>query len=346
MKRLVQDALEHMARTRPRLHHAFAAFTKVLVVDGTVIRLHEALRTQFPSVWPNHMPASAKLHVVMNVVGRGPSSVRVTHGSRHDSQLLRIGRWVRGNLLLFDLGYFSSLLFTNIERHGGFFLTRMRTHGNPRIVACARPEHSRWVGHTLQQVLPKCQRDTIDVDAEIRAQPRRRHGDRRTHVARVRVIGVWNNVEQRHHLYVTNVAREQLAPEQVAAVYAARWEIELLFREIKTHYRIDDVRSCRRQFTECLLYASILALLVSRRLHHALTPHLTRLAHPHPLDRWAVLFNLVARELLQLAVGPVRYRHLIARRLQRLLLHEAPDPNRSRLLLPVRAQLGQMALAA
>jgi putative transposase len=346
MKRLVHDALDDMARTPPRLRHAFAAFTKVLAVDGTVIRLHEALRAQFPSVWPHHMPASAKLHVVMNVVGRGPSTVRITHGSRQDSQLLRVGRWVRGSLLLFDLGYFSSLLFTQIGRHGGFFLTRMRTRGNPRIVACTRPEHRRWVGRSLQQILPRLQRETLDVDAEIRATPRWRRGDRRLLVTRVRVVGVWNDIEQRHHLYVTNVARDQLAPEQVAAVYAARWEVELLFREIKTHYRIDDVRSRRRQVTECLLYASILALLLSRRLHRLLAPRPTGFPQLHPFDRWAVLFNHIAGELLDLAVGPLAHRQVIALRLRRLLIHEAPDPNRNRLLLPARAQLGQIARAA
>jgi putative transposase len=346
MKRLVHEALESMAQARPRLHHTFAAFAKVLVVDGTVIRLHEALRARFPSVWPNHMPASAKLHVVMNVVGRGPSTVRVTHGSRHDSRLLRVGRWVCGSLLLFDLGYFSSLLFTNIRRNGGFFLTRLMKHCNPRILASARPEHRRWVGHGLQQVLPRLQHETVDVDAQIRAQPRWRRADWRVHTTPVRVVGVWNDVERRHHLYVTNVTRQQLAPEQIAAVYAARWEVELLFRELKTHYRLDDLRSKRRPVTECLLYASVLALIVSRRLHRLLAPHPTRLPQLHPIDRWAVLFNHVASELLDLAVGPVAQRRIIAVRLRRLLLHEAPDPNRSRLLLPTRAQLGRMAHAA
>ncbi len=50
------------------------------------------------------MPASAKLHVVMNVVGRGPSSIQITHGSRHDLRLLRAGAWMRDKLLIFDLG--------------------------------------------------------------------------------------------------------------------------------------------------------------------------------------------------------------------------------------------------
>jgi hypothetical protein len=73
-----------------------------------------------------------------------------------------------------------------------------------------------------------------------------------------------------------------------------------------------------------------------------------RSEHPperHTLDRWAVLFSVVAHDVLDLLVGPARYRPFIARRLDRLLRHEAPDPNRRRLPLPVRAQQGLRATA-
>jgi hypothetical protein len=122
--------------------------------------------------------------------------------------------------------------------------------------------------------------------------------------------------------------------------------VEMLFRELKTHYRIDDVRSCRRQVTECLLYASLLTLTVSRRLHDVLCPATTGPSRPHPLDRWAGLFGAIADQLLHLLIGPRAHRALLARRLRRLILHEARDPNRRRLLLPVRAQLGQLKVAA
>ena len=115
----------------------------------------------------------------------------------------------------------------------------------------------------------------------------------------------------------------------------------LLFRELKTQYRIDDLRSRSRHVTECLLYASLLTLAVSRRLHKLLAPNPSRLPQRHPFDRWAVLFTAISRDLLDLIVGPISQRAFIAVRLRRFLLHEARDPNRRRLLLPVRAQLGQ-----
>ena len=157
---------------------------------------------------------------------------------------------------------------------------------------------------------------------------------------------MWNPAALRYHLYLINVPREWLGLEHIPAVYAVRWEIELLFRELKTQYRIDDQRSRSRHVTKCLLYASLITLAVSRRLHRLLAPNPERLPQRHPLDRWAVLFTTISRDLLELVVGPTSQRSFIAVRLRRFLLHEAPDPNRRRLLLPVRAQLGQFEALA
>jgi len=345
MKRLLQEALERVAARTPRLHRAFRTFEQVLVADGTVIRLHEALAAAFPSVWPNHMPASAKLHVVINVVGRGPSTVRIARGSRQDVRLLRVGAWVRGKLLLFDQGYFKGLLFHQIARNEGFFLTRLKAHCNPVVRASAQEAHRCFVGQPLQSMLPRLGRETLDVDVDLHFLALR-DGARRHSYTPVRVVGVWNAAERHHHLYVTNVPRDRLVAAQVSGVYAARWEVELFFRELKTHYRIDDVRSCRRQVTECLLYASLLTLVMSRRLYDLLAPSTTGPLQPHPMDRWAVLFGAIADQLLHLLIGPRAHRALLASRLRRLILHEARDPNRRRLLLPIRAQLGQIRVAA
>src|SRR5450432_3979763 len=198
---------------------------------------------------------------------------------------------------------------------------------------------TRFVGSKLQDAVARMHGEPIDFDGTLHYQTQRSKW--RPQTMPVRIVGVWNPAALRYHLYLTNVPREKLGLEHVPAVYAARWEIELLFRELKTQYRIDDLRSRSRHVTECLLYASLLTLAVSRRLHKLLAPNPERLPQRHPLDRWAVLFTAISRDLLDLVIGPTSQRSFIAVRLRRFLLHEAPDPNRRRLLLPVRAQLGQ-----
>ena len=340
LKQLVHESLQQLAAQRPRLQGVLRTFEQVLVADGTVIRLHEALAPAFPSVWTHHMPASAKLHVVMNAVGRGPSRVRISQGRRQDIRLLQVGRWIRDKLLIFDLGYFHGGLFHRIDQHGGFFLSRMREPTNPVIVESHRPEDARFVGKTLRSVLTQISHDPLDLQGRLSYRNRRRTVH---HTVSVRIVGVWNDREHRYHLYVTNIPSHRLGPEHLSAVYAARWEVELLFRELKSHYRLRDVRSRRRSVTECLIYASLLTLAVSRALHRLFDATRRGLSPQLPLDRGARLFRLVSLDLLDLLVGPAPRRRFLSLRIRRLLIHEAPDPNRHRLLLPARAQLAILA---
>ena len=84
---------------------------EILCVDSSVIRLHDALARTFPACRTNHTLSAAKLHMVLNVRGRGPKSIKITSERVHDGPVLRAGRWVRGRLLIFDLGYYCYQLF-------------------------------------------------------------------------------------------------------------------------------------------------------------------------------------------------------------------------------------------
>jgi hypothetical protein len=115
-----------------------------------------------------------------------------------------------------------------------------------------------------------------------------------------------------------------------------------MFRELKTRYRLEKMPSRSRSVTECLIYAALLTMLVARQLRTWLLELRPSLAARIPMDRWAVLLETFANDLLDILLGPRILRIPLARRLKLLLLHEAIDPNRCRLLLPERAQMGIM----
>ncbi len=136
-------------------------------IVSLVYGLHNALEHSYPSVFTHYMKASAKLGVVMNVVGRGAKTIAITHGSRHDKHLLQAGAWMRGRLLLFDLGFYRASLFEQIDAHGGYFLTRMKKQGNPVLVRSHLRAHRHLVGMKLRDVQQIVDTDVIDVDAKM-----------------------------------------------------------------------------------------------------------------------------------------------------------------------------------
>jgi putative transposase len=66
----------------------------------------------------------------------------------------------------------------------------------------------------------------------------------------LRLIAVWDPELQRHRLYLTSAPRFALPVDVAAEVYAVRWEIELLFRELKSQLRIDHMPSGNKAAAE------------------------------------------------------------------------------------------------
>jgi putative transposase len=337
MQHLVQEAMDRLADSRPKLRDVFRPFREVLVADSSLIGLHEVLKDAYPSVWTNHTKASAKLAVVINAMGRSTKSIKVAHGSCHDTHMLKAGKWMKGRLLIFDLGYFQVAMFNEIVRQSGFFLSRMRQQGNPVITQSHQPVHSHLVGRKLLDVLDDVDEDIIDVEAEMGYMLKRSPYTHYT--ARFRFVAIYNCELGVWHRYVTNLPTGIMKAQHLAAVYACRWEVELLFRELKNLYRIDDMPSGNLNITQCLIYAALLTLAVSRKLHKQLT-NLWRLDRRRaPFDRWAVLITNIAGNLLVIGLSR-RGNSSLEKKLQMFLKSEAPDPNRSRIPLAYRAQQG------
>jgi putative transposase len=318
-----------------------AAFRDVVAADATVIRLHDLLQRAFKACRTNHTLAALKLHTVISVLGRGPRSVKITAERVHDGPVLRVGKWVEGRLLLFDLAYFRFQLFSCIRRNGGFFIVRLKKSADPVVVGL----HRRWrgravpmLGRRVSEFVDRLQRQVIDAEVEVNVRRRAYAGVRHTDRERFRLVGVRDPATGEHHLYLTNIPPEKLSAEDVAQTYAARWAIELFFRELKRRYRIDDMPSTKRHIVEALVWAALITLIVSRELLAWLRHRLGQRGGRVPEERWAGLFAEVAGDLLRLMLAAPTVAALLTGELEVTLLHEAVDPNLGRALLLQRIE--------
>jgi len=331
MRRLTERALAKLAQSGTKRRRAFGVFAKLLIADGSLVRLPDALERQYPSVWTNHTRASAKLHVIMDGVTRTPERVRIAPGSSHDLTLMSLEACRVGSLYVFDLAYYQGKLFQRILERGGHFLCRVKKDANFRIVAAKDPQ---WVGRRHRSIVAAMRGRSFDVwvDYEYRHIPERDFTPRHLEL---RLVGVWNDELQRHRLYLTSAPVFALPATVAAEVYAVRWEIELLFRELKSQLRVDHAPSGNKAAAESMLYASLLALALDRNVRRQLV---SRSDIAVPAERWSILFRSVAPLLLDLLIGMPTHRPHLERRLRRVLYFEAPDPNRQRLALPDRAR--------
>jgi len=346
LKLAVDRALRECVGVGRSLVGPLAAFRDVLLTDSTVIRLHALLAKAFPGSRTNHSKAALKAHAIISVTGAGKQSVKITSGRRHDGPVLRAGQWLAERLLIFDLGYFNYQLFSCIRRNRGYFLSRLKAHANPVIVAINRVHRGRaidLIGRKLREVVARLERDILDITVEVQFPRRRYRGKRSSARELVRIVGIRDEQSGEHHLYMTNVPVEKLAAEDIRAVYALRWEIELLWKELKLYYRIEDMPSRKQHVVECLLFVALLTLVVSRKLQALIRKALGEKARRVTNHRWAALFTSLAADLLLIVLRPVRELTAIVRRVVATFLHEATDPNVKRRSLLEQVEHGTHA---
>ena len=330
VRRLAIRAMEELGETIPTIQGHLSGFRDLLAIDSTVLKLHDWLSKSYAATRTNSNKSAAKLHMVMSVLDGSPRRVKLTPERTNDrTPWRRVGRWVEGRLLLFDLGYFSYSLFDRIDQNDGYFLSRLKANANPLIVDV----HRRWRGRSvpvadrrLRDVLGSLQRQVLDVEGRVEFDRRSYRGKKSRARRTFRIVAIRNHDTGEYHVYVTNVPPEKLAAEDITSTYALRWQVELLFKAMKSHGHLDQLPSGKKCVVECLVWASVLALLASQAIYRLIRACLEP-DRAMPLLRWAALFAGSAADLLRLIFRPDPDEDRLTRR---HLLHEAPDPNRNR----------------
>jgi len=145
------------------------------------------------------------------------------------------------------------------------------------------------VGKRLRDVLPLLKREVLDVEVEVKFKRRKYRGKQSMVNRRFRLVCVFNSESGKYHT---------LAAEDIARLYAARWEIELIFKELKSHYRMDLIPSANPETVKCLIWIAILTLMRSRRILRLIQNANPENANRYTSLRWAKVFTEQADRLL------------------------------------------------
>jgi putative transposase len=273
-------------------------FRDVMIADGTVLRLHEFLSDEFQA--RHEEQAGAKLHLLHNATDETIERIDVTDEKTHDSTLFKTGSWLQGRLVLLDLAYFKYRRFALIDENDGYFVSRLKKSANPVITAELREWRGRAIpleGEQIHDVVGDLKRKYIDVEVEAEFKRGQYEGTRSRDTKRFRVVGVRNEDADDYHLYITNLPREEFLPSDLATLYRCRWEVETLFRELKTQYELDEFDTNNPVVVKILLYAALLSLLVSRDLLDLVTEQADD-EIVFPPERWAATFRSHAQLIL------------------------------------------------
>ena len=187
-------------------------FDRVYSLDATVIDL--CLKV-FDWAKFRKRKGAIKLHLILDHGGHIPSFCVMTPGREHEIEVARGQRYEPDSILTFDRAYVDYHWFDQLHCQGVYFVTRQKRNARYRVLE-RRPVGPQQ-GVTSDQVIRLTGKAAGCLD------PLRR-------------IGYRDPETRQFYIFLTNLFH--LTAAEVAAIYKARWQIELFFKWVKQHLKI------------------------------------------------------------------------------------------------------------
>lgn len=193
-----------------------------------------------------------KVHTVMNVDEKVPKMVWFTDASAHDHALLEKLELKKNTIYVFDKGYNDYKVFEKFTIHQTGFVTRIKD--NAVYMELEKQEIDNDIHSGVQE----------DTYIELTVK---HHSTADTKLV-LRKITFYDRVLKRKFEFLTNLF--DMRPDLVAAIYKLRWQIELLFKQLKQNfplkYFLGDNENAIKIQIYCALIVNLLATVVQKRL--------------------------------------------------------------------------------
>lgn len=259
-------------------------FGRVLLQDSTAVALHPALAKYFPGCGNQHQRCLASLKIQALFELRSQRWIHFELGALTDNDqkasALILSHLQPGDLVIRDLGYAVFEVWRQIMARGAYFLSRWRadfclcdpqTHQPLELLALLqnRAQLSCQVLLGVEELLP-VRIVALRLPAHLAAQRRRRA---RANARRDRAL----RLSRRYlklldwTILLTNVSDHRLSAQQLLELYGCRWQIEVLFKSWKSHFRIGRLPTSNPLQVQIQLLAKLLAISL---LQNLFAPHL------------------------------------------------------------------------
>jgi putative transposase len=301
------------------------SFRDVWAWDSTCIGLRRQLAESF-AVGAQSERAGAKLHGAISLRSQAIVRPRITAQKVHDARGIDLGNKLEDVLVLLDRGYSGHRLFADIVEGGGAFLTRLKTSTNPRILMAHSPAEE-VAGKTLDEALEAEELDLdepIDLDVELTVE--------RIGSLDARVIGIPVENEEGTELwwYLTSLDREEFPPATIELLYRLRWQVELLWKQLKSRFRLHEVSAITDHNVRLIMETAVLAHVLSLGVMDAVTTRTER--KKLTVGRMALAFPYALPNLLSILFDDEEEeeKEEKARKFRRAVLSSASDTNPKR----------------
>lgn len=187
----------------------------VYVLDSTIIEL--CLNT-FRWAYFELEKSAVKIHTQLDLKGNIPSFFLITEAKTHDINFLDVLEFEAGAFYIMDRGYFDFERLFKINQQKAFFVIRAK--GSLSCERIYSNKIDKPIGLRCDQII------------------KLKHFYSRKHYPKkLRRIKYYDIETNKYYVYLTN--NFDLDAKTIADLYKHRWQIELFFKWIKQHLRIE-----------------------------------------------------------------------------------------------------------
>lgn len=225
---------------------------QIEIFDSTTISLFKDILTCVGRKPQNGKEKGGiKMHTVINVDEVAPKMVWFTSAATHDHILLDKLKMDENSIYVFDKGYNDYKAFEKFCLNNTGFVTRIKDNAVYEVTSVDEIDDNIHSGVLEDTIIELVVKD--------------KNGDRKL---RLRKVRFHDRELNREFEFITNLF--EMRPDMVAAIYKIRWQIELLFKQLKQNfplrYFLGDNENAIKIQIYCALIVNLLMTVIQKQL--------------------------------------------------------------------------------
>jgi len=258
-------------------------FNKIRIKDGTRFILPAKLSEHYKGNGGSQGTSNAGVCIQFEYDARSGKilSLDITHGTRNDQTDAKetVARVDLGDLIIRDLGYYTLPTLTKFDHSDAFFISRLGT--KTKIYKADELEEISFT--KLYASMLKHHQSDMEMDIQVGKEDRlplrliislvpeevyqkRIKAVEKTNKSRGFTTSADFKARCRFNLFITNVKKTILTLKEIILIYKLRWQIELMFKNWKSIYKIDEIQSMKYERFTCLLHAKLILIVINLQI--------------------------------------------------------------------------------
>jgi hypothetical protein len=221
-----------------------ADLKRLYIMDSTTITLFkDILKGVGRNPKEGRKKGGIKAHTIIKASENVPCLIRYSEAARHDHMFLKeVHNLSPGSIITFDKGYVDYAQYEAFSQSSIWYVTRLKDNA----LYDARKEFD----------IPDDADSGVLKDEEIILY----YGEKKQEEHRSRRIAYWDNENGRLFEFITN--NFDLTAEKIALIYKKRWQIELLFKQLKQNFPLKYFLGDNENAIEIQIWTAMLANLL------------------------------------------------------------------------------------